>query len=90
MFHRVYLWFKTSSTKWWVMTIAMLGIGALPCPECGSPMIFHYWPLAGLVVLVRYLKKHYQQETKAGVVQPPSHTACCDAAKEGVDRFEKE
>jgi hypothetical protein len=40
----------------------MLGVGALPCPDCGTPMIFHIWPIAGLVLAVRAIKKRYREE----------------------------
>ena len=27
----------------------VLGIGLLPCPDCGGPLAFHIWPVAALV-----------------------------------------
>jgi hypothetical protein len=39
-----------------------LGIGMLPCPECGTPMILHVWPLAGMVLVAHAIKKRAQKE----------------------------
>jgi hypothetical protein len=44
------------------MTGSLLGVGMLPCPECGTPMIFHIWPLAGIVLVVQAMKKRAQKE----------------------------
>lgn len=38
----------------------LLGVGVLPCPECGAPMIFHFWPTAVLLTVVQVLKGRYR------------------------------
>lgn len=35
----------------WVGVAALTGAGLLPCPECGAPMIFHFWPIAAVLAL---------------------------------------
>jgi len=60
MIQRLYQHIKGSSIKGWMIIVGALGISALPCPECGTPLIFHVWPIAGLVLLARALKKRYQ------------------------------
>ena len=32
-------------TSEWVVIGALLATGAMPCPECGGPMVLHTWPL---------------------------------------------
>lgn len=52
MFRLIYERLTKSTAKWWLMMGGLLGMGMLPCPECGTPMIFHVWPLAGIVLVV--------------------------------------
>jgi hypothetical protein len=49
-----------STARWWVATAALLGVGMLPCPECGAPVILHIWPIAGLLLIVRVLRRRYR------------------------------
>jgi len=44
--------------------VAILGIGMAPCPDCGTPMILHFWPLAGLLLLSQTLRKRQQKTTQ--------------------------
>ena len=51
-----------TKTKWqmiksWIGIAALGGAGFLPCPDCGAPMIFHFWPIA-LVLALRNLRKN--------------------------------
>jgi hypothetical protein len=32
--------------KPWLGVAGLVGLGLLPCPECGAPMILHFWPVA--------------------------------------------
>lgn len=41
----------------WGRVAALLGVGMMPCPDCGTPMIFHIWPLAGLLILSKIIRK---------------------------------
>jgi hypothetical protein len=54
-----------ATARWWLLTTALLGAGMLPCPECGTPMLFHLWPIAGLILLVRVLKRRYRDVSPA-------------------------
>jgi len=51
-----------STAKWWLSAGALLGAGMLPCPDCGAPMILHFWPLAAMVLALRALKRRYREE----------------------------
>jgi hypothetical protein len=35
----------------------VLGVGLLPCPDCGLPLAAHIWPVAALVALFRWFKR---------------------------------
>jgi hypothetical protein len=62
-----------STMKWMLLVGAFLGVGALPCPDCGTPMIFHIWPIAGLLVVAQAIKKQRGAEPKPPdpIIQPP-------------------
>jgi hypothetical protein len=62
MIKRLYQCFKGTSIKGWMIIGGLLGISALPCPECGTPLILHIWPLALPILVVRALKKRYQDK----------------------------
>jgi hypothetical protein len=62
MIQRMYQRFKGSSIRVWMIIGGALGISALPCPECGTPLIFHIWPIALPILAVRALKKRYKEE----------------------------
>jgi hypothetical protein len=49
-----------ATARWWVATGTLLGVGMLPCPECGTPMLCHLWPIIGLVLVVRVLRRRYR------------------------------
>ena len=51
---------KKFTAKGWLIAGSLLGAGLIPCPDCGTPMIFHVWPLAGLVLLARAIRKNPQ------------------------------
>lgn len=46
--------------KPWLGVVALGGAGILPCPDCGAPMIFHFWPIA-LILALRNLRKNKNQ-----------------------------
>jgi len=56
----------SSTARWWLSAAAVLGAGLLPCPECGTPLIFHFWPVAVLLLFIRALKR------RARLSQPPA------------------
>ena len=37
--------------KRWGKVGLLLGVGLLPCPDCGTPLVVHHWPLALLVTV---------------------------------------
>jgi len=62
---RMYKRLTSATARGWLLVGALLGAGALPCPECGAPMIFHFWPVAGLVLVVQTLKRRYRGASSA-------------------------
>ncbi len=42
---------KKLALKSWLGVVGLIGAGLLPCPDCGAPMIAHFWPLAILIAL---------------------------------------
>ncbi len=36
-------------TNGWTAIVGLLGVGLLPCPDCGAPLAVHTWPLALLI-----------------------------------------
>jgi hypothetical protein len=42
--------------KTWGSTAALVGVGLLPCPDCGVPLIFKYWPLAAFMALGNFVR----------------------------------
>lgn len=41
----------------WLGVAGLLGVGALPCPDCGAPMIAHLWLPAVLLALRNILRQ---------------------------------
>ena len=37
----------------WGSAAALIGIGMLPCPDCGVPLIIKFWPLATLIAFTK-------------------------------------
>ena len=35
--------------KPWLGVAGLVGAGFLPCPECGAPLIWHFWPIAAVL-----------------------------------------
>lgn len=62
MIERMRKRFVESTAKWWLAAGALLGAGMLPCPDCGAPMIWHFWPLAAMVLALRAMKRRYRGE----------------------------
>lgn len=52
----------------WGKIVALFGVGMLPCPDCGVPMILHFWPLA-LVLLFNYRAKQRKLEAQGDDLQ---------------------
>jgi hypothetical protein len=52
---------KQKSFHFWLSVSGFLGISMLPCPDCGSPMIVHLWPLALLFTLRHVTHRHREK-----------------------------
>ncbi len=48
---------KKLALKSWLGVAGLIGAGLLPCPDCGAPMIAHFWPLALLIALRNLVRK---------------------------------
>jgi hypothetical protein len=46
------------SPNWWAVFGALLVAIAVPCPECGGPLVLHIWPLVALLIAARALAGH--------------------------------
>ncbi len=44
---------KNAAFKSWLGIAGLWGAGLLPCPDCGGPMLLHFWPLALALTLVK-------------------------------------
>lgn len=60
MTKRAYNRLSKSTAKLWLTAGGLLGAGMLPCPDCGTPMVFHVWPLVGFVLVARAIRKRTQ------------------------------
>jgi hypothetical protein len=47
---------QLSLVKPWLGVAGLVGLGLLPCPDCGAPMIIHFWPIAAVVTLHNFLR----------------------------------
>ncbi len=70
---RIWKRFTGATARLWLLTAALLGVGMLPCPECGALLMFHVWPLAGLALAIRALKRRYwgESSTEKGGEEKP-------------------
>ena len=55
---------KWRIVKPWLGVAGLFGAGLLPCPDCGKPMILHFWPLA-LILSLRNLIRHRKRFTES-------------------------
>jgi hypothetical protein len=42
--------------------VGVLGVGMLPCPDCGIPMAAHIWPVAAVVWLWRSWRRRGERQ----------------------------
>jgi hypothetical protein len=47
----------------WAGVAGVFGLGFLPCPGCGAPMLWHLWPVAGVLALHTL---HVERKKKQG------------------------
>ena len=57
MFQRMRAKIQWAALKSWLGTAGLWGAGLLPCPECGGPMLLHFWPVALALTLVKLRRK---------------------------------
>jgi hypothetical protein len=58
MFRRWQLTLNNRLVAW----AGIIGIGLMPCPDCGLPLAIKVWPVAGLVWLFRRLRQRSQDQ----------------------------
>jgi hypothetical protein len=63
---------KRSPLTSWAFVAALLGAGAVPCPDCGMPLAWHLWPLAMLVIAVKVIAHRARARQKG---KPPTEPA---------------
>jgi hypothetical protein len=57
MFGQIRAKAKWAAVRPWLTVVGLLSVGMVPCPDCGGPMVLHFWPVAigmGLYKLARY------------------------------------
>lgn len=61
----------------WLPVIGLGGAGLLPCPDCGAPMMIHFWPIA-LVLALRNLRQARAARNHAppNAAQSEVHSVC--------------
>jgi hypothetical protein len=64
MFRQICARLEGKAFKSWIGIAGLWGAGLLPCPDCGAPMLFHFWPLALTLTLVK-LRRDKQPENAA-------------------------
>ncbi len=65
MIQHIYKRLSSATAKSRLTVGALLGVGLLPCPDCGTPMIFHIWPIVGMVLIARAVKERRLKREQA-------------------------
>ncbi len=50
----------------WAGVAGVFSLGFLPCPGCGAPMLWHLWPVAGVLALHTL---HVERKKKQGLTE---------------------
>ena len=67
---------KWAAVKPWLGVAGMLGAGILPCPDCGMPMIVHFWPLAAALAFYNLTKRRRAKlQAPTADAPAPAHEA---------------
>lgn len=48
--------------KPWLGVGGLVAAGFLPCPECGAPLLWHFWPIAAVVAWRTWVKQRSKVE----------------------------
>ena len=49
--------------------LGVLGVGLLPCPDCGIPLAAHIWPVAAVVWLWRRVRRRSEKQLELILVE---------------------
>jgi hypothetical protein len=56
----------------WGAVLALLGAGALPCPDCGMPLAWHLWPLAILILAGKWIGRRRRNASQNQAQEEPA------------------
>ncbi len=62
-------------TNHWVAIGGLLGVGLLPCPDCGAPLAVHTWPIALLIWAFRRIRQRQIRQLDLILQNPPDQHA---------------
>lgn len=48
--------------KPWLGVAGLFGAGFLPCPECGAPLLWHFWPIAAVLAFYHWIKQRRSKQ----------------------------
>jgi len=57
----------------WLGIAGLWGAGLLPCPDCGAPMLLHFWPVALALTLAKLRRDKRTADTAGPVDAPDAH-----------------
>jgi hypothetical protein len=63
---------KNTPLTGWAFILALLGAGAMPCPDCGMPLAWHFWPLALLILAARWITGRRRKKPAEGSAPEPA------------------
>jgi len=73
MFREIRTRLEGKAFKSWLGIAGLWGAGLLPCPECGGPMLLHFWPVALAFTLVRLRRNKRTAENAEMTTDPDAH-----------------
>jgi hypothetical protein len=73
---------KWAAIRRWMAVAGLFGVGILPCPDCGAPMIVHFWPMAMLMILYNVRRGREGKSTLAPNAADHSSNGVDDANKQ--------
>lgn len=71
---------KGAAFKSWLGIASLWGAGLLPCPDCGAPMLLHFWPVALVMTLVQLRRE------RPSKMDPSPGAPTFDVARSSGDR----
>ena len=54
---------SATTIKLIILIGGIIGVGILPCSDCGAPIIFHIWPIAGLLAIAQMIRRRKDKST---------------------------